>query len=353
MKNTLSKIKTILEIAKKEVIKVDSLEKLENLRVKLLGRKSELTKILKGLKDLSVEKKKKIGSIANQARMKIEKLLKKEKLILQTEADKKKNWVDVTAPGKKQYLGKLNLISQVQREIEEIFTAMGFEIADGPEIEDEWHNFSALNIPKDHSARDMQDSFWLEASGTNDKNKRSERKNYLPRTHTSNGQIRYMENNQPPFRIVAPGRTFRNEALDATHEHTFHQFEALVVGDDISVANFKDIAQKFFSRFFRIDDLKVRLRPSYFPFTEPSFEFDISCTVCGGAGCKACKDGGWLEIGGAGMVNQRVFEAVGYPKDKYQGFAWGFGLERLAMMKYKVDDIRLFAGGDLRFVRQF
>ncbi|HHX58175.1 MAG TPA: phenylalanine--tRNA ligase subunit alpha [Candidatus Moranbacteria bacterium] len=352
MTNISGKIKELVKTAKKEVA-VGDLERLEKLRVKFLGRKSELTKILKSLKDLSVEEKKKIGPVANEARIKINELIETKKEELLAEIDRQKNWIDVTAPGKKKYLGKLNLISQVQREIEEIFTKMGFEIADGPEIEDEWHNFSALNVPKDHPARDMQDTFWLESGNSQDEAEHNERKTFLPRTHTSNAQIRYMETHQPPFKIIVPGRCFRNEASDSTHEHTFHQFEALVVGDDISVANFKDIAQKFFAKFFGIEDLKVRLRPSYFPFTEPSFEFDISCTVCGGDGCKACKGGGWLEIGGAGMVNQRVFEASGYSKDKYQGFAWGFGLERLAMMKYQVDDIRLFADGDLRFVRQF
>jgi phenylalanyl-tRNA synthetase alpha chain len=221
---------------------------------------------------------------------------------------------------------------------------MGFEIADGPEVEDDFHNFDALNMPSEHPARDMQDTFWL-------KNEKNE-KQVLLRTHTSNVQVRYMETHKPPFRIIAPGRIFRNESTDANHEHTFHQFEALVVGDDISVANFKFIAQEFFSRFFK-KEITVRLRPSYFPFTEPSFEFDISCTVCGGEGCKSCKNSGWLEIGGAGMVNQNVFVASGYPRNKYQGFAWGFGLERLAMMKYKIDDIRHFHAGDLRFISQF
>ena len=172
------------------------------------------------------------------------------------------------------------------------------------------------------------------------------------RSQTSAVQVRFMEKNLPPFRVIAPGRVFRNEATDTTHDHTFHQFEALIVGDDVNVGNLKFMAEQFFSRFFK-KDVTVRLRPSYFPFTEPSFEFDINCLVCGGKGCSACKNAGWLEIGGAGMVNQNVFVAAGYPRGKYQGFAWGFGLERLAMMKYKIDDIRLFHGGDLRFIKQF
>ncbi|TAK95383.1 phenylalanine--tRNA ligase subunit alpha, partial [Patescibacteria group bacterium] len=172
------------------------------------------------------------------------------------------------------------------------------------------------------------------------------------RTQTSAAQVKYMETHEPPFRIIVPGKCFRREATDTTHEHTFYQFEALVVGDDMNVGNLKYIAQEFFSKFFK-KDIKVRLRPSYFPFTEPSFEFDISCTVCSGQGCPACRHGRWLEMGGAGMVNQSVFVAAGYPKNRYQGFAWGFGLERLAMMKYKIDDIRLFHSGDLRFIKQF
>jgi phenylalanyl-tRNA synthetase alpha chain len=204
-------------------------------------------------------------------------------------------------------------------------------------------------MPKDHPARDMQDTFWLKQEA---KNEKGEKQKLVARTHTSNTQVRYMEKYKPPFRIIVPGRTFRYESTDAFHEHTFFQFEALVVGDDISIANFKDVAEKFFTLFFE-RDVTIRLRPSYFPFTEPSFEFDISCTVCDGKGCSSCKHSGWLELGGAGMVNQKVFESAGYERGRYQGFAWGFGLNRLAMMKYKINDIRLFAGGDLRFIKQF
>jgi phenylalanyl-tRNA synthetase alpha chain len=232
----------------------------------------------------------------------------------------------------------------IQNELEDIFTSMGFEVADGPEVETEFYNFDALNMPKNHPARDMQDTFWLKGLHANER--------VAMRTQTSAVQVRYMEKHQPPFRIIVPGRIFRNEATDSTHEHTFHQFEALFVDKNINVGNFKFIAQEFFSRFFK-KDVKVRLRPSYFPFTEPSFEFDISCTMCGGKGCPGCKNAGWLEIGGAGMVNQFVFESAGYKRNEYQGFAWGFGIERLAMMKYKINDIRLFHGGDIRFIKQF
>jgi len=198
-------------------------------------------------------------------------------------------------------------------------------------------------------------SFSTEFVGSRDKLEReiiSSKEELVLRTHTSAVQVRYMEKNKPPFRVIIPGRVFRNEATDAKHEHTLHQFEALVAGDEINVGHFKYIAQEFFSAFFG-KETKIRLRPSYFPFTEPSFEFDISCAICSGKGCLTCKNTGWLEIGGAGMVNQSVFAAAGYPRNRYQGFAWGFGIERLAMMKYKVDDIRWFESGDLRFIKQF
>lgn len=342
------KILEIKENLNKEIEKAKDEKSLNDLRVKFLGRKSELVGILKELKTLSIEEKKEFGKLANQTRQEMNNLLEEKIKQTKQQVNLEKEWIDVTAPGDENYIGKLNILSQTQREIENIFSSMGFEIADGPEIEDEWHNFDALNVPAGHPARDMQDTFWLKQKITKD----GKKVKLLPRTQTSGVQIRYMEKNKPPFRIIVPGRVFRHEATDASHEHTFYQFEALVVGEDITVANFKDIANKFFSAFFE-KDIEIRLRPSYFPFTEPSFEFDISCTMCNGKGCKACKQSGWLEIGGCGMVNQRVFEAVGYKRNEWQGFAWGFGIERLAMMKYKIDDIRLFMSGDLRFIKQF
>ncbi len=335
----------ISEMEKKSASEISSSrseKELFGIQKKYLGRKGQLTKILKNIKNLPLGERKKIGSLANSARSKILSLVSRRKSELARQSDREKEKIDVTLPGKKARIGHFHLITQVQRNIGKIFTSMGFEIADGPEIETDWYNFSSLNFPDDHPARDMQDTFWL----------KNEKEKNLLRTHTSPVQVRYMEKNQPPLRVIIPGRVFRNEATDSTHEHTLHQFEALMVGPDISVSHFKFLAQEFFSRFFG-KEIKVRLRPCYFPFTEPSFEFDISCTVCSSRGCRSCKGGGWLEIGGAGMVNQEVFAASGYPKNKWQGFAWGFGLERLAMMKYKVDDIRLFHGGDLRFIKQF
>jgi phenylalanyl-tRNA synthetase alpha chain len=327
---------------------------------KYLGKKGELTAILKKLKDLSGEERKTAGNLANAAKKEIISSLESRRAELRrSSVDLEKERIDVTIPGKKVPVGHLNPITIVQNEIEDIFTSLGFEITDGPEVETEFYNFDALNIPPNHPARDAWDTFWLKPTNNQQPTTNNQSgklsvvgDKLLLRTHTSPVQIRYMQKNKPPFRIIAPGKCFRNEATDSTHEHTFYQFEALMVGDDINVGNFKYVGEQFFSRFFH-KDVKIRLRPSFFPFTEPSFEFDISCTVCGGKGCRSCKNTGWLEVGGAGMVNQEVFAASGYPRNKYQGFAWGFGLERLAMMKYKIDDIRLFHSGDLRFTRQF
>lgn len=335
------KIKEIKNSALASISASKNNNELFNLEKEFLGRKSEFNNILKGLKDLSEEERRLIGPAANSAKNEIsEAINKKRQDLIASSFDFEKERIDITIPGKKRPIGHLNPISIVQKEIVDIFTSMGFEVADGPEIETDFYNFDSLNIPQDHPARDMTDTFFLKEKGL------------TLRSQTSAIQARYMQSHKPPFRIIAPGKCFRSEATDATHEHTFYQFEALVVGENINVGNLKNIAEVFFSRFFK-QDIKVRLRPSYFPFVEPGFEFDISCTVCGGKGCKTCKGGGWLELGGAGMVNQNVFVSAGYPRNKYTGFAWGFGFERLAMMKYKIDDVRLFHSGDLRFINQF
>ena len=316
--------------------------------IKYLGRKSELGSLLKGLKNLSLDEKRVIGPLANKIKQSLlVAFVESQEKFAEKNIDWEKDRIDVTAPGREISLGHLSVITQVEHQIEDIFTALGFELADGPEVESEWYNFDALNFPKDHPARDMQDTFWI-----NGDEKAKER--YLARTHTTNVQARYMETHTPPFRIIMPGRIFRNESTDASHEHTFHQFDCLMVDKEgiVTVATFKYIAETFFTQFFG-EKVSVRLRPSFFPFTEPSFEFDISCLSCTAKGCPVCKQSGWLEIGGAGMVNQKVFEAAGYSRGKYQGFAWGFGLTRLAMMKYRISDIRLFMSGDLRFIKQF
>ena len=339
------KIKEIKDKAIADISGAKSSDELFSLEKEFSGRKSEFNNILKGLGAMSEEERRKIGPAANSAKNEIAQAIEKKRAeFLASSFDFEKERIDVTIPGTKLEIGHLNPISIVQKEIMDIFNSMGFEIADGPEVETEFYNFDALNMPPDHSARDMQDTFWLKDNSGKDK--------LVLRTHTSNVQVRFMEKHKPPFRIIVPGRVFRNEATDAKHEHTFYQFEALVVGKDISVANFKFVAKTFFEAFFG-RELNVRLRPSFFPFTEPSFEFDITCAICGGKGCSTCGHSGWLEIGGAGMVNQKVFEAAGYKKNEYQGFAWGFGINRLAMLKYKIDDIRLFNSGDLRFISQF
>jgi len=227
----------------------------------------------------------------------------------------------------------------VERKVEEIFQVMGFYVAEGPEMENEWYNFDALNIPKDHPARDMWDTFYL-------------KNGLILRTHTSPVQIRYLEKNQPPLRIIVPGRIFRHEATDASHEFNLYQVEGLMVDREISAANFKAIILEFLKRFLE-KEVKIRMRPSFFPFTEPSFEVDMSCTVCGGKGCSTCGKTGWLEMMGAGMVHPAVFKAVGLNPKNWQGFAFGMGMERLAMMKYRVNDIRLFYSGDFKFLDQF
>lgn len=341
----LDKINSIKNEALSSISKAGNLDELENLKIKYMGRKSEFTGILKSLKDLPEEQRRNVGQESNAAKQEIESAFaKKEQELKKKSFDFAAEKIDVTMPAKKIERGHLNILTQVRNEIEDIFTSMGFEIIEGPEIETEFYNFDALNMPKHHPARDMQDTFWMKSEKDTDR--------LALRTQTSAAQVKYMEKNKPPFRLIVPGKCFRREATDSTHEHTFYQFEALMVDNDMNVGHLKYVAREFFSKFFK-KDINVRLRPSYFPFTEPSFEFDISCTVCGGKGCKACRGGGWLELGGAGMVNQNVFVSAGYPRGKYQGFAWGFGLERLAMMKYKINDIRLFHSGDLRFIKQF
>ena len=345
MKERIEKIGQAGEAA---LAAVKTMAELETWEITYLGRKSELNTLLKGLRDLSPEDKKVIGPLGNSTKQRlIASFDAKKKDLLEQSIDWQAVGVDITAPGLAVRAGHLHPITRLEHEIEDIFASMGFAIADGPEVELEAYNFDALNFPKDHPSRDMQDTFWV-------KPEKKSHDRYLPRTHTSGVQVRYMETHTPPLRVIVPGRVFRIEATDASHEHTFHQFECLMVDveGEVTVATFKFVAEEFFSKFFG-EKVSVRLRPSFFPFTEPSFEFDISCILCEGKGCATCKQSGWLEIGGAGMVNQRVFEAAGYKRGVYQGFAWGFGMTRLAMMKYKITDIRLLMSGDLRFIRQF
>lgn len=346
MNNVHTEIDKIKAYALEDISKAADLGELETLRVKYLGRNGNLTQILRNLEKYGIEDRKSVGKLANDVRILLEKEINKRFKNLEEKAHNElleKEQLDTTASMNKIPHGHLHPVTETLEKASKIFSSMGFEIASGPEMETEFYNFDALNIPKDHPARDMWDTFWLKNTGD---------KRVLMRTHTSPVQVRYMESHKPPFRIIIPGKVFRHEATDARHEAIFYQLEGLMVGEDITIANIKSVFEIFFSSFFG-KETKVRLRPSYFPFVEPGLEGDISCMICQSKGCRLCKGTGWLELFGAGMVNQKVFEAAGYSKNKYQGFAFGFGLDRFPMMEYGIDDIRLFHSGDLRFLNQF
>jgi len=322
-------IKTIRKEAKKEINSAQNLKDLDDVYKKYLGKKGEITQILRSLKDLPERQRKKQGKLTNQVKKEIELAIKTQNKKLQVRNyNFQDEELDITIPSKKPLVGHFHPITIVRRKVEEIFQQMGFSIVEGPEVETEWYSFDALNIPKDHPARDVWDTLWLKPKS----------QNLLLRPHTSPVQIRYMEKNQPPLRIIAPGKVFRHEATDASHDVQFYHFKAII--------------QEFFKRFFN-KDIKIRLRPSFFPFTEPSFEMDISCVNCQGKGCSVCKQTGWVETLGAGMVHPNVLKAGGINPKFWQGFAFGIGLDRLAMMKYKINDIRLFYSSDFRFLEQF
>lgn len=341
----IEEIEKIKLFALEEISKANEIKGLEDLRVKYLGRNGNLTHILRSLEKYPLSDRKNVGRYANEIRLMIENEINQRKKNSE-EAEYKKlldnEALDVTASINKISAGHLHPITQTLEKIQNIFSSMGFEIVEGPEIETEFYNFDALNIPSGHPARDMWDTFWL----------KTDKEKLLMRTHTSPMQVRYMQAHKPPFRIIVPGRVFRHEATDNRHEAIFYQMEGLMVGDDVNIANIKSVFETFFSNFFQ-SDAKIRLRPSFFPFVEPGLEGDVTCMICRGKGCRLCKGTGWLEIFGAGMVNQKVFTAAGYPKNKYQGFAFGFGLDRFPMMLHGIDDIRLFHSGDLRFLKQF
>jgi phenylalanyl-tRNA synthetase alpha chain len=332
-------LKLLKNRTEKEIKKTDNLKELDEVFKKYLGKRGELTRILSSLEKLPKQKRMKIGKKANELKNFLrEKMEEKKSSFVKTTEDKEE-WLDITAPGQKISLGHLHPLTQVQRKVEEIFQAMGFSVVEGPEIETEWYNFDALNIPKDHPARDLWDTFWL-------KNGR------LLRTHTTPVDVRYMEKNNPPLRIIVPGTVFRHEATDVSHEFQVFQIDGLMVDKEISVANLKAIVGEFFRRFFE-KDVQFRLRPDFFPFVEPGFDISITCLICRGKGCAVCKKTGWLEMAGAGMVHPNVFKNSKLISRDWQGWAFGFGLERLAMIKYKINDIRLFRSGDLRFLNQF
>jgi phenylalanyl-tRNA synthetase alpha chain len=336
------KIKKIKEEIIFKSNSVSNLKDIEKIKVEYLGRKGQVTLLLRRLGELSTQERPKIGQLLNQTKREIEELLKIKIIeIEKLEKNKKlkEESIDVTLPGKKSDRGTIHPINLVLKKTEEIFLSIGFKIEEGPEVELDYYNFEALNIPKDHPARDDQDSFYLN-------------REILLRTHTSPVEIRVMEKQQPPVRIIATGKCYRRDAADSTHSPMFHQVEGLAVDKDITFGDLKGVLTVFVHRMFG-EDRKVRFRPGYFPFTEPSAEVDVSCLLCHGKGCRACGYSGWLEIMGAGMTDPAVFNMVGYDPEKYSGFAFGMGVERIAMLKYGINDIRLFFENDLRFLKQF
>lgn len=338
----IEELNDILNKALHEIQATGSLKDLSALRVKYLGRKSRIVSVLKGLGSLSKELRPQAGRSSNEIKQKIEGALEQRREELSNDIFDELGFterVDITEPGIIGARGSLHPITQLSMELEDTFMSMGFSIVTGPEIELDYYNFEALNIPQDHPARDIQDTIWT-VDGT------------LLRTHTSSVQVRIMEKQKPPIRVVAPGRVFRYEETDASHEHTFYQVEGLMVDRDISVAHLIAVMRTMLREVFR-KDVKVRLRPGYFPFVEPGFELDISCHLCDGKGCPVCKGSGWEELIGCGLVHPNVLSMSGIDPDVYSGFAFGMGLDRLVMMRYGIDDIRLFHSGDLRFLSQF
>ncbi|MGH9558626.1 MAG: phenylalanine--tRNA ligase subunit alpha [Bryobacteraceae bacterium] len=319
-----------------------TLDQIEAIRVEALGRKGKLQEISKEFGKLDVEERKRIGKLLNTVKQDLESKIDARKAALESKALNARldaEWIDLTVPATGVRPGSLHPVTQVQQELEQLFVSLGFAVLDGPEVETEHYNFDALNIPAEHPARDMQDTFWLKDGR-------------LLRTHTSPVQVRALEKLGPPLKMIAPGRVFRNEEVDASHEHTFYQLEVMMVDRDVSVANMLYFMKTLLGEIFHREAV-VRLRPGFFPFVEPGFELDIQCLICGGAGCPVCKQSGWVELMPCGLVNPAVLRAGGADPDEWNGFAFGLGLTRLAMMRYAVDDIRLFSSGDLRFLRQF
>jgi len=343
--------------AKAAIARVADLVELEKVDMEYFGRKDgKLNNLLKRLKDLSVEEKKTIGPMANALKAELSELFNAKKQEFEraaiTQAVETEK-IDVTLPGRACPAGSLSPLSTVQYELEDIFRSLGFMVLDGPELESDYYNFEALNIPPHHPARDTQDTFYVKGTlrqAQGDKGKKREK--LLLRTHTSPVQVRAMQKYGVPLRAVAPGRVFRYEALDASHDNNFNQLEGLMVDENISIANLIAVMKTLLRGIFK-KDVKVRLRPGYFPFVEPGFELDIHCLICGGKGCSVCKQSGWVELLPCGMVHPNVLRAGGADPQKYSGFAFGLGLTRLVMMRYGIDDIRLLNSGDLRFLKQF
>jgi phenylalanyl-tRNA synthetase alpha chain len=328
--------------AQSDIAAADNLDALDQIRVAYLGKKGELTSLLKTLGSLPAEERKSAGQDINKAKQEVQQAIEARKLSLQAaalEAKLASERIDVTLPGRGQSTGGLHPVTRTMQRIEDLFSQLGFAIEQGPEIEDDYHNFEALNIPAHHPARAMHDTFYFDAQT-------------LLRTHTSPVQVRHMQSDQPPLRIIAPGRVYRCDS-DLTHTPMFHQVEGLLVDSNVSFSDLMGTLADFLQHFFEDDNLQTRFRPSYFPFTEPSSEVDIQCVMCGGEGCRVCGHTGWLEVLGCGMVHPNVFKAVGIDNEKYTGYAFGMGVERLAMLRYGVNDLRLFFENDLKFLQQF
>ncbi len=318
------------------------LKTLDQVRVDFLGKKGRLTDLLKGLAQLSVEERPKAGAEINKVKQAVqEKIESKKETLVEAEQQQKlaSHVIDVTLPGRSRGVGSLHPVTQTMLRIEEFFKTIGFETVEGPEIEDDYHNFEALNIPSHHPARAMHDTFYFDA-------------NTLLRTHTSGVQVRVMESGEAPFRIICPGRVYRCDS-DLTHTPMFHQVEGLLVDEGVTFAHLKGVIQDFLRVFFEKENLAIRFRPSYFPFTEPSAEVDIQCVMCSGEGCRVCGQSGWLEVLGCGMVHPKVFEHSNIDSERFSGFAFGFGVDRLAMLRYRINDLRIMFENDVKFLAQF
>ncbi len=326
--------------AKQEIGQCSNLSELANLKAQYVGKKSELNNLFGKLKDIPAEERPAFGQAVNRARNKLEELIDGRETELRNSIwNQTKQGLDLTMPGTAYPRGGLHPLTKVMREIEDVFIGMGFAIAEGFDIEDEFHNFDALNTPKDHPSRNLADTFYLKDGN-------------LLRTQTSTVQVRTMEKYPPPIRIISPGRCYRNDKPDASHSPVFHQVEGLVVDEGVTMADMKDTLHRFAKSIFG-NDVQVRLRPHFFPFTEPSVEMDMSCSVCGGKGCRVCKQSGWLELCGAGMVDPNVFDILKIDSERYTGYAFGFGIDRITMMKYNIPDLRILYDNDLRVLRQF
>ena len=339
MKEKLQKIR---EDAIRQIEASGDLSKLNDVRVAVLGKKGELTAVLKSMKDVSPEERPLVGQLVNETRESIEKILDETKKKLEAaelDAKLRREVIDVTLPAKKNNVGHRHPNTIALEEVERIFTGMGYEVVEGPEVEYDYYNFEALNIPANHPAKDEQDTFYIN-------------KDIVLRTQTSPVQARVMEQGKLPIRMIAPGRVFRSDEVDATHSPSFHQIEGLVIDKDISFADLKGTLEVFAKELFG-PDTKTKFRPHHFPFTEPSAEVDVSCFKCGGKGCRFCKGSGWIEILGCGMVHPHVLEMCGIDPEEYNGFAFGVGLERIALLKYEIDDMRLLYENDIRFLKQF